>query len=840
MPPAPFPVVAALLAALPFVPLPLVPLPAQQAGAVTSTQGYIANRGQWDHPGRFVLLGRHRSLFLEEGGWVMNLIGAEPRQGVGLRFSFESGRVGASPEAAAALPGHHNYFVGADRGRWRSHVPRFGVVRYREVYPGVDLRFRLAAGHPEYDVLLDPKADLRGVVFRVEGAEGLRVAADGSLRIKTAVGELVQPPPRTWQLREDGRRQELACSFRRLDDQRYGFHAADRDPDLALCIDPALIYSSYAGGSGSELLRDGHQRADGVMTLAGIVSYGAYPVSIGAYQANSGGIKTTPFFGVYDPSRAGAAQLLYATHFGGLQNDNVQAVSTAMDGVTTLLATINDSFFPRTAGAYDTLARRGTVILRFDPSQSGPAQLVYSSGMPGLYGADLQVDAAGHIWMTGAASSALPVTANGYDITFNGGGSDACLLQLDPSLVGKAQLRYSTFLGGPGGDAGRCLVAAGASVLGLAGTTDGAGFPTTPACFDASGNGKLDGFVALLDTTRTGAAQLDYCSLYGGSGDDEVHGACAGPNGQLSLCGVTESVDLPTSAGALQRTAPGGGSDGFVASLDPTRGGSAQLRLGTYLGGSAADRGQGIGLDPRGGLVVAGTTWSKDFPVSPAGRDPIFNGISDGFVLRIDPHRTGAAQLAHGTFHGGSDADQVFAVHVDVAGVPTLFGGSNSKDLPLSSSAYQRQNMGGGAVGNPHDAFFSRLAMDVGFYADRYAVPLQAGGTQALTVEMGLAHAGRPYLIVGSASGTTPGLQLGGVGITLNPDAYTDFTLGFPNHSVFNGFRGTLDAQGRARAALQVPNSLGGLLPFSLHHVVLVLDRSRLVHASNAVPVRIE
>jgi hypothetical protein len=38
-----------------------------------------------------------------------------------------------------ALPGKSNYFVGNQRAKWISGIPQYGKVKFRSVYPGVDL-----------------------------------------------------------------------------------------------------------------------------------------------------------------------------------------------------------------------------------------------------------------------------------------------------------------------------------------------------------------------------------------------------------------------------------------------------------------------------------------------------------------------------------------------------------------------------------------------------------------------------------------------------------------------------------------------------------------------------
>lgn len=51
-----------------------------------------------------------------------------------------------------------------------SGVPNYGRVRYRGVYPGIDVVFRGSAGELEYDLIVEPHAEVRRVRLGFEGA----------------------------------------------------------------------------------------------------------------------------------------------------------------------------------------------------------------------------------------------------------------------------------------------------------------------------------------------------------------------------------------------------------------------------------------------------------------------------------------------------------------------------------------------------------------------------------------------------------------------------------------------------------------------------------------------
>src|SRR5260370_2045935 len=126
---------------------------------------FEANQGQTDRRVKFVSRGSGYSLFLT-GDEAVLALNKRPQQSPGggkahslpvshfkttsllspEAFAPEFLRmklVGANPKAAVSgmdeLPGRSNYLMGNDPSKWRTNVPKYAKVKYREVYAGVDL-----------------------------------------------------------------------------------------------------------------------------------------------------------------------------------------------------------------------------------------------------------------------------------------------------------------------------------------------------------------------------------------------------------------------------------------------------------------------------------------------------------------------------------------------------------------------------------------------------------------------------------------------------------------------------------------------------------------------------
>jgi hypothetical protein len=147
-----------------------------------------------------------------------------------------------------------NFFVGNDLGKWRTGVPSFETVVYKNVYTGIDVRYYLNGDNVEYDFVLSPGADPSQIRIHYDGAESVCVTEAGDLLVETAVGILTERCPIFYQQSNaTGILSSLSGTFRVISRDSFGFQLdGAHDTGETLIIDPVLSFSTYLGGSGSE------------------------------------------------------------------------------------------------------------------------------------------------------------------------------------------------------------------------------------------------------------------------------------------------------------------------------------------------------------------------------------------------------------------------------------------------------------------------------------------------------------------------------------------------------------------------------------------------------------
>jgi hypothetical protein len=227
---------------------------------------------------------------------------------------------------------------------------------------------------------------------------------------------------------------------------------------------------------------------------------------------------------------------------------------------------------------------------------------------------------------------------------------------------------------GPGfGDAGFGVAEDSAGNTYVAGTTASTNFRTTLTAFQQTtpaGNTGGTAFVSRFDTTKVGAASLLYSTYLGGDTADFGDAIALGPSNVAYVTGLTSSLLFPATSGAFQTKGNTAGI-AFITLVDTSLTGSASLKYSTFVGGSQTNSAFGIAADTVGDAYIAGATQGSDFPITKGAFQlaPAAGSQGEGFVTKLNPAGTGAADLVYSTYFGGSGAganfDEVDAIVVN-------------------------------------------------------------------------------------------------------------------------------------------------------------------------------
>jgi hypothetical protein len=270
----------------------------------------------------------------------------------------------------------------------------------------------------------------------------------------------------------------------------------------------------------------------------------------------------------------------------------------------------------------------------------------------------IAADPYGYLYVTGATTS-LMVTANAPQPA---GDSDAFVVKINPWQSGANSLVYATYLGGTDYDTGLGITVDSLGDAVITGETkssyaiNGPGFPITSGAYqtdlailtyaDAHCTGTFmvdlcsDAFVAALSPD---GGTLLYASYLGNSGPDTGTAVTLDAMGRVVFTGDACGF-FPVTANAPQQTAGSCGT-AFVAILDLSQAGAAQLVFSTFLGGTGGESGAAVAADVLGNIYVGGWTRSSDFPlVNPIVSRGGANGPS-AFIAALSSTQPGSSPM---------------------------------------------------------------------------------------------------------------------------------------------------------------------------------------------------
>ncbi|MBX3349973.1 MAG: SBBP repeat-containing protein [Nitrospira sp.] len=619
---------------------------------------FEANHGQVDEQVKFLARGKGYNLFLTPTESVMvltrrdasrvtgdtrsdptDVLGHEPQayKHSVVRMKLEGANPSPAIDGMEQLPGIVNYFIGNDPAKWRTKIPTYAKVHYKEAYPGIDLAYYGNQGKLEYDFIVAPGADPNQIKLAFEGASEITVATSGDLLLTTALGEVRVQKPIVYQLESDGHKTLVAGNYvaspKNL--SHVQIHLAAYDREKPLVIDPVVDFLTYLGGK----LGDANPRI-------AVDSLG------NAYVAGmTGSLDFPTTSGVYDPSF----------------NANSSCPSITVTNTTCLDATgvnVNFDYF----------------VAKVNPSGS---TLVYATYLGGTGNeflvAPIAVDLTGNVYVGGQTRSAdFPVTPGAFQTSAHHSptcqpssncSADGFLTKLDPT---GSTLGYSTYFGGNSGDGVTGITVDSNGFLYVTGDFASTDFPITPGAFSSS---TVRGLLAKVNQTGTGLVWATRLGIPG-SGFHEGRAIALDSAGNVILVGGVQGNVMPL-VGAVQNTY-GGNSDAFVWKFNPT---GTTLLFSTFLGGTGVDWGYGVAVDPSDNIYLTGYTQSPNFPTTSNAYDQSHNGDSDIFVTKLSA--TGSP-IVYSTFLGGSGNDENRAdIVVDAAGQAYVAGSSLSPNFPL-------------------------------------------------------------------------------------------------------------------------------------------------------------
>lgn len=588
-----------------------------------------------------------------------------------------------SPEHRAVT--RINYYPGKDKSKWIRHLPAFNRIGMTEIYPNIDLRLEAHGNNVEKLFHVHPQGNVSEIRLRIDRAEAMTVTPTGELKIETAKAALRLSAPVAYQI-VNGKQVAVNVAYE-VKGREYGFKVGKYDRLRKLVIDP-LITSYLLGEKGTtnvaEAMAFDHE---GNLYISGRSNNS---FALFKFDHRIENLIDSAYFGT----------VFEYSSFGGKTDIAVDRHNNIF-----ISGYIENADFPVTDNAFDTHidnafgSIREGFIAKFDAAQLNLQAATYIGGGGWESVNAIAIDdndeiyAVGSVWEGSNYEDKFPVTATGYDSTYNKEYLwRVFIVKLDNNLE---RLLAATFLGSSDGDdRGSAIAVNSSGNVVVGGTAGSATFPTTQDCVDATFQGNSEAFVAVFDSNLQ---RLVASTYLGGLNDEHLEALVIDDDDTIYAAGWTTSSQFPTTQDSYD-TSHNLAEDGFLAKIDQDL---QLIRGATFIGGGSSDKISDIALTQDGAIAVIGQTESYDFPTTPDFHRDSFNGTGedDGFLFIID---TALTACRKSTYIGGSDHDAPLSVLVN--GDDILVGGrTTSDDYPFITNEL---------LGVYHKLFVSRFNPD--------------------------------------------------------------------------------------------------------------------------------
>ncbi|MEX1190713.1 MAG: hypothetical protein WEA99_01985, partial [Brumimicrobium sp.] len=504
------------------------------------------------------------------------------------------------------------------------NVHRFNKVTYHNVYPNIDWVLYKSDNKIKYDFVVHPGGNPNQIKLKTSWVEDLQLNKDGSVTLKNRMGEVTENTPISFQGES-----EIETQFKVFEDGIISFDVEEYNSSETLVVDPALIWTTYYGGSDTEDVHSTSTDQNNNVFLAGN-TYSTNNISSGGHQVTSGG-GYDAFLAKFNSS--GVRQ--WATYYGGSAMDQLAFCATDLSGNVYLSGTTQSSTNISTTGAHQesTAGDDDAYLVKFNSLGTRLWGTYYGGSLQDL-GQFCATDDLGNVYLSGYTYSTTNIASGGHQNSL-AGSRDAFLVKFNSNGIRD----WGSYYGGSSSESGTSCATDGSGNIYLAGKSSSVSNIASGGHQNTYGGGYADAYLVKFNSSGV----LQWGTYYGGS-DREWDGYCATDNNDnVFLSSSTNGFNNISSSG--HQNSLGGLRDAFLVKFNS----SGIRQWGTFYGGSSNEMGYECTTDANGNVFLTGYTFSTN-NISLNGFQNSNGGGADAFLAKFNDN--GVREWA--TYYGNS------------------------------------------------------------------------------------------------------------------------------------------------------------------------------------------
>lgn len=580
-------------------------------------------------------------------------------------FRLDMELVGANANPRIRQEGETEYtenYYGALYPEGITGARSFTKIIYENVYPNIDWVLYSNADGLKYDFIVHPGGNPKDIRLQYSGAESMHLEPDGSVKVRTPLGEVIEKTPLVFQ------GEQVIGSQYRVQNNTISFSISDYDKTLPLIIDPVISWGNYFGGAEVDEVRSVVADRNNNIYAAGITASSAGISFNGGHQAS--------FQGIYDGflvkySANGIRQ--WATYYGGTEQDEINEVKVDGSGNLYVVGTTQSSsgiaggslVYQSTISTFGS-SSQNAFVAKFNANGIRQWGTYYGGSGGGTTGNSIEVDFNGNVFIGGSTNATSGISTIG---NFNVEGSKTFVAHFSTSGVRQW------------GNIG--FISSNSSLFEQTGVAVYGQYVYSVA--------KKEGFGYLFQYSQANGALLWSRTIGSSVGTTAANKVATDASGFVYVVGRSSNSGLGTS-GTHQQVL-NGTTNAFLRKYTNT----GDLVWGTYIGSGQNDDGTAISITGfdiyvagrSGGLGFATTNTHK---TSPNGTDAYVNKFNSSGIRQW------------GTYYGGNGGEEALSVFARPDYV--IIGGRTSNSF--TGISYNGSTVPGG--GSSFDGFVARFA----------------------------------------------------------------------------------------------------------------------------------
>jgi len=482
-------------------------------------------------------------------------------------INFNQSLIPSKIDFLQQAPYYLNYFLGNNPNNWKTKIYPSKTIKLTNIYANIDFLIYATDNGIEFDWIVNKGGDPNQIQISLEGNSGVKLSSKG-IEIESSCGSFTVAQPKAFQrkLSRFSNLKRVPCKYSQINSKTFQLITHKYNKNEPLIIDPILVFSTYSGSTADNFGFTATYDTSGCLYAGGIADADSrsYPVTTGAFQTTYGGsvngagpvgLPCDITISKYSPD---GKKLLFATYLGGSNDEYPHSLCIDPDNNLLVFGTTlsndfpvhQDSFISNSyKGNYDIIVTKlsaagdkmlaGTYIggNSADGFQlntgAQKSQLLYNYA--DNYRGDITTDHKGNIFVsTCSHSNDFPVSKGAFQTSIKGR-TDALVFSLTPLM---SKMRWASFFGGAGDDAGYSCRFDDSAHLFIGGGTKSADFPLTGnAVVQKTFGGVTDGFILKIDKDN---GKYETGTYWGSNAYDQIYFLDIDPQGKVYFTGQTE------------------------------------------------------------------------------------------------------------------------------------------------------------------------------------------------------------------------------------------------------------------------------------------------------------